>query len=160
MLTRSGVAKRLGKSIATVRRMEGHELHPVKDENGVHRFDPEEVAEVARSRRSESVADDSEAQLEQVQQERVAEELDWLQWQRQQRAEWARREEERVREEVRRRAELQAELERRREEHARQELVTAQVELLETVESLTPRDWSRLDESEREELEALLDEIE
>ena len=50
MLTRSQVAKRLRRSIATVRRMEGHELHPQKDERGVHRFDAEEVAEVARGR--------------------------------------------------------------------------------------------------------------
>jgi hypothetical protein len=43
MLTRSQVARRLGKSIATVRRMEGSELHPWKDDAGVHRFDPDEV---------------------------------------------------------------------------------------------------------------------
>jgi len=48
MLTRSGVAKRLGKSLATVRRMEGVELHPTRDERGVHHFDPEEVEAVAR----------------------------------------------------------------------------------------------------------------
>lgn len=48
MLTRSGVAKRLGKSIATVRRMEGVELHPVVDARGVHRFNPDEVERVAR----------------------------------------------------------------------------------------------------------------
>lgn len=42
-----GVAKRLGKSIATVRRMEGIELHPARDERGVHRFDPDEVEAVA-----------------------------------------------------------------------------------------------------------------
>lgn len=48
MLTRSGVAKRLGKSLATVRRMEGYALHPTRDERGVHRFDPDEVEAVAR----------------------------------------------------------------------------------------------------------------
>lgn len=46
MLTRAGVAKRLGKSIATIRRMEGVELHPVRDEHGVYRFDPDEVDRV------------------------------------------------------------------------------------------------------------------
>lgn len=49
MLTRSGVARRLGKGIATVRRMEGIELHPVKDARGVHRFDRAEVERVARN---------------------------------------------------------------------------------------------------------------
>lgn len=47
MLTRAGVAKRLGKSIATVRRIEGVELHPTSDERGVHHFDPDEVDAVA-----------------------------------------------------------------------------------------------------------------
>lgn len=49
MLTRSGVAKRLGKSIATVRRMENVELHPVRDARGVLRFAEDEVDRVARS---------------------------------------------------------------------------------------------------------------
>ena len=40
MLTRAGVARRLRRSIATVRRMEGHELHPSQDLNGTHWFDP------------------------------------------------------------------------------------------------------------------------
>jgi hypothetical protein len=48
MLTRSAVAKRLKCSIATVRRLEGHDLFPRRDSNGVHRFDESEVAEVAR----------------------------------------------------------------------------------------------------------------
>src|SRR5690349_3484518 len=43
MLTRAGVAKRLGRSIATVRRMEGNELHPWVDDRGIHRFDQTEV---------------------------------------------------------------------------------------------------------------------
>jgi hypothetical protein len=43
LLTRAGVARRLGRSIATVRRMEGYELLPARDERGVHWFDPEEV---------------------------------------------------------------------------------------------------------------------
>ena len=47
MLTRSGVAKLLRRSVATVRRLEGHELFPRRDARGVHRFDESEVAEVA-----------------------------------------------------------------------------------------------------------------
>lgn len=38
MLTRAQVAKRLGRSIATVRRLEGSELRPWRDARGVHRF--------------------------------------------------------------------------------------------------------------------------
>ena len=48
MLTRGQVAKRLGKSIATVRRMEGGALHPKQDLNGIFRFDPTEVERVLR----------------------------------------------------------------------------------------------------------------
>jgi hypothetical protein len=48
MLTRSQVARKLGKSVATVRRMEGVELNPVRDERCFHRFDEREVALVAR----------------------------------------------------------------------------------------------------------------
>jgi hypothetical protein len=43
MLTRTQVARRLGRSIATVRRLEGEGLHPVTDERGVHWFDEREV---------------------------------------------------------------------------------------------------------------------
>ncbi len=48
MMTRSGVAKRLGKSIASVRRMEGSTLHPRLDSRGFHLFDPAEVEAAAR----------------------------------------------------------------------------------------------------------------
>lgn len=48
MLTRSQVAKRIGRSIATVRKMEGRTLHPRVDARGVHRFDVVEVEAVAR----------------------------------------------------------------------------------------------------------------
>jgi hypothetical protein len=48
MLTRSAVAKRLGRSLATVRRLEGHELFPQCDARGVHWFDEAEVAAVAQ----------------------------------------------------------------------------------------------------------------
>lgn len=47
MLTRAQVAKRLGKSIATVRRLEGERLHPRRDAAGIHRFDAGEVARLA-----------------------------------------------------------------------------------------------------------------
>jgi hypothetical protein len=43
MLTRSQVAARLGKSVATVRRLEHIHLHPRRDATGVYRFSDEEV---------------------------------------------------------------------------------------------------------------------
>ena len=49
MMTRQQVATRLGKSLATVRRIEGVLLHPTTDSRGVHHFDPEEVEVLARS---------------------------------------------------------------------------------------------------------------
>jgi hypothetical protein len=48
MLTRIQVARRLGKSVATVRRMEGTDLHPHVDIGGIHRFDGHEVDCLAR----------------------------------------------------------------------------------------------------------------
>lgn len=42
------MAARLGRSLATVRRLEGSELHPVVDASGVHHFDPREVEALAR----------------------------------------------------------------------------------------------------------------
>lgn len=47
MLTRSQVARRLGRSLATVRRAEGRVLHPTVDVRGVHRFDAAEVDALA-----------------------------------------------------------------------------------------------------------------
>jgi hypothetical protein len=47
MLTRAQVARRLGKSIATVRRLEGDQLHPRRDDAGVYRFDSAEVDRLA-----------------------------------------------------------------------------------------------------------------
>lgn len=49
MLTRSAVAKRLMCSLATVRRLEGHELFPQRDAHGVHRFDEAQVDRVLRT---------------------------------------------------------------------------------------------------------------
>ena len=46
-MTRGQVAKRLGKSLATVRRIEGVLLHSVQDSYGVHRFDDAQVEALA-----------------------------------------------------------------------------------------------------------------
>ena len=56
MVTRAGVAKRLGLSIASVRRMEGRELHPWR---GVHQFDASEVEQLARGDRARSSNEES-----------------------------------------------------------------------------------------------------
>lgn len=58
MLTRGQVAKRLGKSVATVRRLEGRELHPRRDAKGVLRFDPDEVEAVAQGTVGDSTRSD------------------------------------------------------------------------------------------------------
>src|SRR3954463_649143 len=42
-MTRKQVAQRLGKSIATVRRIEGVLLHPRQDARGIRHFDPRAV---------------------------------------------------------------------------------------------------------------------
>lgn len=47
-MTRQQVAQRLGKSLATVRRIEGSLLHPIRDARGQYRFDDDEVEDVAR----------------------------------------------------------------------------------------------------------------
>lgn len=47
-MTRQQVARRLGKSLATVRRIEGVLLHPTRDSRGIHRFDGAEVEALAR----------------------------------------------------------------------------------------------------------------
>lgn len=49
-LTRSQVAARLGISIATVRRLEGHELHPTIGLDGVRHFAADEVEGLAATR--------------------------------------------------------------------------------------------------------------
>lgn len=46
-LTRDDVAKRLGISVSTVRRLEGSKLHPLVTANGVRRFKPDDVERVA-----------------------------------------------------------------------------------------------------------------
>jgi hypothetical protein len=47
MLSRIEVARRIGKSVATVRRLEGVELHPRRDSYRVHRFSLDEVERLA-----------------------------------------------------------------------------------------------------------------
>lgn len=49
-MTRQHVADRLGVSIATVRRMEGKELHPVVGLDGVRRFESDEVEVLLQAR--------------------------------------------------------------------------------------------------------------
>jgi len=46
-LTRDDVAKRLGVSVSTVRRLEGSRLHPLITDKGVRRFRPAEVEQLA-----------------------------------------------------------------------------------------------------------------
>ena len=46
-LTRDDVAKRLGVSVSTVRRLEGSKLHPVVTNTGVRRFKPADVEQLA-----------------------------------------------------------------------------------------------------------------
>ena len=45
---RGAAAKRLGVSVATLRRYEGKRINPIKDKNGDHRFDPEELDALAK----------------------------------------------------------------------------------------------------------------
>lgn len=54
-LTRAEVAKALGCSIPTVRRMEGTTLHPREGADGVHRFDPLEVLHLIHERSARAV---------------------------------------------------------------------------------------------------------
>lgn len=49
-LTRQQVADQLRVSVATVRRMEGRELHPAKNDKGVWTFDASEVTRIVESR--------------------------------------------------------------------------------------------------------------
>jgi DNA-binding transcriptional MerR regulator len=46
-LTRDDVAKRLGVSVSTVRRLEGSRLHPLITDKGVRRFKPADVEQLA-----------------------------------------------------------------------------------------------------------------
>ena len=171
MLTRSGVAKRLGKSIASVRRMEGVELHPVRDERGVHRFDPVEVEQVAGLQADARLGHGGEleelrAELGELRQ--WEEERSQREWEREQQAERERREKqerERQREEQRQaeqrqRTELEAENTRLREElAAAAELTAARSEFCETVQLLSQRDLERMSDAEQDELAELLEQL-
>jgi len=50
LLTRADAAALLRCSISSVRRLEGDALHPIVGPDGVHRFDPAEIARLASSR--------------------------------------------------------------------------------------------------------------
>ena len=52
-LTRDDVAKRLGVSISTVRRLEGSRLHPLIDEKSVRRFKASDVERLAKELEAE-----------------------------------------------------------------------------------------------------------
>jgi DNA-binding transcriptional MerR regulator len=52
-LTRDDVAKRLGVSVSTVRRLEGTRLHPVIDDKGVRRFKASDVERLAKELQAE-----------------------------------------------------------------------------------------------------------
>ena len=54
-MTRTEVARYLGKSVATVRRAEGVHLHPRRDHRGVHHFRPAEVRALAQAIRGGEV---------------------------------------------------------------------------------------------------------
>jgi hypothetical protein len=59
VLTRFQVARRIGRSVATVRRLEGKALHPSRDGRGINRFDEDEVERVAQE-----IADNGHPMLE------------------------------------------------------------------------------------------------
>lgn len=67
-MTRKQVADRLGRSLATVRRLEGVLLHPRRDARGVHHFERDEVEALARDldagRVSAGTVDESPEQRE------------------------------------------------------------------------------------------------
>jgi hypothetical protein len=54
LLTRADAAALLHCSISSVRRLEGDVPHPIVGADGVHRFDPTELARVASHRSSRS----------------------------------------------------------------------------------------------------------
>jgi hypothetical protein len=55
VLSRSQVARRLERSVATVRRIEGVLLFPRRDRRGIYRFDDSEVDDLARKVRAGEV---------------------------------------------------------------------------------------------------------
>jgi hypothetical protein len=160
------VAKRLGKSIATVRRMEGVELHPMRDTRGVNRFDPDEVERLAQAERSGSRATHSRsyriANLERLHrrsegvEEQLAPDVSGQELKRQQENTGGQQAVERAR---------QAEAGREAEERRRRELEAENAalravflkEIVEWIESLSPRQVTALDDEGFDELIELLD---
>jgi hypothetical protein len=161
MLTRSGVAERLGRSIATVRRMEGTVLHSTKDERGFNRFDPEEVERLARGDRSlrrgakphrtadlDLIPDDAGEILAEAEDEQW-----WRDWAKRQREQVERLEATRQRLE----AERAAERRQREQQQAEWELICLEEEHRQLIGSLTPREIQRLSEEDLEALTELLE---
>jgi len=161
MLTRSGVAKRLGKSIATVRRMEGVELFPRRDERGVCRFDPDEVERVARGERSprRGAKPHRTAALDLIREEAEADEYEseddhwWRDWAKRQSEQVERLEATRQRLEAKRAAERR----QREQEQAEWELSRLKAEHHELIESFAPREVQRLSDEDFEALTELLE---
>lgn len=170
MLTRSAVANRLGKSIATVRRLEDKVLHPVRDAKGVLWFSEDEVDQLVRHptpapslfsrpitmRDRDSVPDDRGYRLDALLQR--VDELE--RGQQAERARVALRVEEAERLAQNAQRELEA-MERARQEHMRQvaadeaiELMRVRYEALEMLASLSARQLARM---EAEDLEALIE---
>lgn len=169
MLTRGQVAKRLGKSIATVRRLEGRGLHPERDASGVLRFDTKEVELLARQRavpgeRPRGVAgagswfDDTLANRDDDGDDEATAEDRGDRADRPDFDERVRRAaEEMVRRDSAERDRVEAE--RRREQHDREvaELLVAQTEFLTLLESCSPREREAL--LDDPELADILDEL-
>lgn len=62
LLTRAEVAALLHCSISSVRRLEGDALHPIIGADGVHRFDPAEIARIAGGRSARPVDGSNEGE--------------------------------------------------------------------------------------------------
>jgi hypothetical protein len=72
LLTRADAAALLHCSISSIRRLEGDVLHPIVGSDGVHRFDPAEIARVAGHRSARPVDGSKEGERD----ARVFEELE------------------------------------------------------------------------------------
>jgi hypothetical protein len=161
MLTRSQVAAILGKSVATVRRMEGVELHPKRNRAGVHLFDPDEVATLRAEQRTaggihgsntyhrrswlnEPADVDQEASLPDGNAHAPlnVERLDHLL--RSARAEGAKEERERIESEQLRQRETERERDDCEHAAAAHALTRVRAELVEFVSGLSGRDFRRL----------------
>ncbi len=163
MMTRSQVAKRLGKSIATVRRMEGVELFPTRDGRGVFRFDPAEVEAVAAGHTRNSADTAGLVRAGGAPTEHDA--GDWfttcsdadfaayLEQSRTAARERSRRRQEAAAEELR---EWRERRNRRRQEAEAQSMMLDMLRLVEAVEQATPREIARLRDEDVAEIQSLL----